>query len=151
MKLAEALILRGDMQKKVASLRERIAQYAVVQKGDKPHEDPQKLLKEVAGVIGEQETLVYQINRANLGAKLPDGRTLTAALAHRDALTARHSVIKAAIDGAKQQQPRYGLKEIKWVATVDVPKLQKQADELAKQIRELNVQIQAANWAIELK
>ena len=40
MKLAEALLLRGDMQKKLASLRERIGQNAVVQEGEQPHEDP---------------------------------------------------------------------------------------------------------------
>ncbi len=40
MKLAEALLLRSDLQKKLASLRERIVANAVVQEGDKPHEAP---------------------------------------------------------------------------------------------------------------
>ncbi len=45
MKIAEALLLRSDMQKKLASLRERVGQNAVVQQGDEPHEDPTKLIK----------------------------------------------------------------------------------------------------------
>ncbi|MBB6428628.1 DIP1984 family protein [Algisphaera agarilytica] len=37
MKLAEALMLRSDQEKKIASLRERIAANAVVQEGETPH------------------------------------------------------------------------------------------------------------------
>jgi hypothetical protein len=64
MKLAEALLLRADMQKKLASLRERIGQNAVVQEGEQPHEDPNKLLKEAVEVLGQFERLVAAVNRA---------------------------------------------------------------------------------------
>jgi hypothetical protein len=37
MKLAEALLLRADLQKKIASYRERVVANAVVQDKDKPH------------------------------------------------------------------------------------------------------------------
>src|SRR5262249_28336779 len=97
MKLAEALLLRADLQKKLASLQERIGRYAVVQEGEKPHEDPRKLIGEANGVIEELEDLVYRINRANLKGKLKDGRSLTEVLAHRDALTQRHSLLKSAV------------------------------------------------------
>ena len=40
--------------------------------------------------------------------------------------------------------------EIKWVATVDVSKLQKQSDDLAKRLREVNALIQETNWRAEL-
>ncbi|MEK7466614.1 MAG: DIP1984 family protein [Planctomycetota bacterium] len=150
MKLAEALLLRADLQKKLASLKERIAQNAVVQQGDKPHEDPNKLLSEAAGVLDQLEKLLFQINEANLQHKLKDGRPLTKALAQRDALAMRHGVLEAAIAGAKKPPDRYGLKEIKWVAKVDVKKLQKQADDLSKQLRVLNGMVQEANWKIEL-
>ncbi len=48
MKLAEALLLRADLQKKTSSLRERIVANAVVQEGDEPREDPKALLKRSA-------------------------------------------------------------------------------------------------------
>ena len=41
------------------------------------------------------------------------------------------------------------MKEIRWVATVEVGKLQGQVDGLAKQIRELNAAIQEAGWALK--
>ena len=151
MKLAEALLLRADMQKKIASLRERIVANAVVQEGDKPHEDPEKLLKEAHGVIADLETLVAAINEANLKVKLSDGRTMTQALAHRDAISAQHALLVATIAGCRKEPERYGVREIKWVTQLDVGKLQKQVDDLAKKLRELNAQVQQANWAAELK
>jgi len=133
MKLAEALLLRADLQKKVASLRERVVANAVVQQGDEPHEDPSALMREAFGVMDQLEKTVVQINVTNLGTKLSDGRTMTAAIA-----------------GSRKQPDRYGVREIKWVATLKVVSLQKQADDLAKKIRELNGLIQETNWKVEL-
>src|SRR5438045_4613922 len=102
MKLAEALLLRADLQKKIASLRERIVANAVVQEKDKPSEDPNILMKEAFGAIDDLEALVTKINKTNLSAKLADGRTLTDAIALRDTLKAQHSLIQAAIGGARK-------------------------------------------------
>ncbi len=151
MKLAEALMLRSDIQKKLASLRERVGQNAVVQDGDTPHEEPQKLLDETVAVLTELEVLVIRVNDANQRHKLPDGRTLTEAIARRATLTARHSLLQHALASSKKEPDRYSMSEIKWVATLDVSRLQKQTEDLAKQIRELNAVIQETNWKIELE
>ena len=127
-----------------------MTQYVTVQHGEKPAENPNDLLKQAAGVIRELQELVFRINRANLDSTTSDGRSLTELLARRDALVQQHSVINAAIAATRKQPDRYGLKEIKWVTVVDVSKLQKQADDLAKQLRELNVLIQETNWKTEL-
>lgn len=150
MKIAEALILRADLQKKSASLRERIGKNVVVQDGDTPFEDPDKLLKEAYSVLQEFETLVCRINQSNSVTKLPDGRTLTEAIAHRDMLAAKHSLLNHAIANSQKDPDRYSRSEIKWVATVNVQSLQKQTEDLAKKIRELNVAIQACNWESDL-
>ncbi|HEX4516449.1 MAG TPA: DIP1984 family protein [Polyangiaceae bacterium] len=150
MKLAEALLLRADVQKKIASLRDRIIANGVVQEGDKPHENPAELMKQAVGALGDLESLVTKINRANLKTKTARGKTLTEAMAHRDMLAAQHALYIAAIGGSKKEPERYSAREIKWVATLDVAKLQKQADDLAKKLRELNVDIQKANWASDL-
>lgn len=150
MKLAEVLLLRADMQKKLASLRERIGQNAVVQEGDTPHEDPAKLLKEAIAVLQQLETLVYKINVANLQHRLADGRTLTEAIARRETLAAQHSLVQHAISSTHKEPNRYSMAEIKWVATLKVAGLQKQLEDLAKQLRELNAAIQEANWKAEL-
>ena len=150
MKLAEALLLRSDLQKKLASLRERVVANAVIQEGEKPNEKPDELLKEAIGVLGQLEKLVTQIHRANLKTKLADGRTLTDAIAHRDTLIAQHALYGAAIAGSKKEPERYSVREIKWKSTLPVAKLQKQVDDLAKKLRELNAEIQKANWSADL-
>ena len=77
MKLAEALMLRADLTKKLASLRERLGANAIVQDGQQPHEDPSGLLKEAFAVLDEFEGLLVRINTANAESQIPDGRTLT--------------------------------------------------------------------------
>nr|WP_164997123.1 hypothetical protein [Clostridium minihomine] len=46
MKLAEALLLRSEYQKKLENLQSRIMVNLKVQEDDKPHENPEELLKE---------------------------------------------------------------------------------------------------------
>ena len=150
-KLAEALLLRADMQKKIASLRERIVANAVVQEGEKPNEDPNELLLEATGVLSDLESLVGRINKTNLAARIADGRSLTEAIARRDHLVQRHALLAAAAAGSRKEPDRYGVREIKWVATMEVKKLQKQLDDLGKNIRELNTAIQEANWKVVLE
>lgn len=151
MKIAEALLLRADMQKKLASLRERVGKNAVVQQGDEPHEDPDKLIKESFSVLKELESLVFRINQANLKHALPDGRSLTQAIAQRDTFVAQHSLLRHAIANTQKDPDRYSMAEIKWVATLKVAGLQKQTEDLAKSIRELNAAIQETNWKAELE
>jgi hypothetical protein len=150
MKLAEALLLRADLQKKAASLRERIVANAVIQEGDKPHEDPNELMMQAFDVHEQLEKLMADINRSNLVAKLPDGRTLTQAVAERDTLTQKHGLLQAGIAGTRKEPERYGVREIKWVAVLPVAKLQKQSDDIAKKLRTLNGLIQQTNWAHEV-
>ena len=46
MKLAEALILRSDLQKRIEQLKNRLRNNVMVQEGDRPSEEPEVLLKE---------------------------------------------------------------------------------------------------------
>ncbi len=151
MKIAEALLLRADMQKKLASLRNRIGRNAVVQEGDEPHEDASKLIEESFSVLKELEALVFKINQANLKNQLPDGRSLTEAIARRDTLVAQHSLLQYSIASTQKEPDRYSMTEIKWVAMLKVGNLQKQSDDLAKKIRELNAAIQESNWRAEIE
>lgn len=151
MKLAEALALRADIQKKIASLRVRIARSAMVQEGVKPAEDSSKLLKEAMGAQEELKDLLIRINLTNSRSRLPDGRTLTEAVAQRDVFIGQHSLLTGAIEASHKEPDRYSNSEIKWVASMEVSKLQKQLDDVAKNLRLLNLAIQKANWDIDLE
>lgn len=47
-------------------------------------------------------------------------------------------------------QDRYSRSEVKFISTVDVSAVQKEADRLSKRHRELDAEIQSANWQTEL-
>jgi hypothetical protein len=151
MKLAEALLLRADIQKKLASLQARAQKYAVVQEGERPAEDPQEILRQIDVVAAELQRLVFVINKANLIHNIKTGESLTEGLAKRDSLVIRHRILQSIVDVCVKPPERYGVKEIRWVTTVDVAALQGQVDGLAKQIREVNAAVQEAGWQVELE
>src|SRR5438876_6943000 len=86
MKLAEALILRADCQKRIAQLKSRLLVNAKVQEGDAPAETPQELIAELGRVSNELLDLIKRINRTNAATAFAGGGTISDALAERDVL-----------------------------------------------------------------
>jgi hypothetical protein len=62
--------------------------------------------------------MVTTINTANLTNTLPDGRSLTAAMARRESLTQRHALLQAAIAATQKEPDRYSVREIKWTSAI---------------------------------
>ena len=81
---------------------------------------------------------------------MPDGSTMLSTLVKRDELAERHRLLQTAIDNAKTEGDRYSYREIKWQKVIEPVRLQKQADDIAVKLRNLNIQLQAANWQIDL-
>lgn len=150
MKLAEALIIRADLQKKRAALKQRLTANCQVQEGDLPAESPQDLLVDAQRVIGELGTLIQRIHRTNAEAKTADGRNMLDLLVERDTLADRHALLQHAITSCDTSDGRYSYREIRWQTMLDIAALQKQADDIALKLRNLNMAIQAANWQVEL-
>lgn len=150
MKLAEALTLRADLQKRAAQLQNRLYNNAKVQEGEKPAEDPQGLLKELDAVMTQLEELMTRINLTNSCA-IPSGGTITALLARRDCLSRRTEILRGFLDCASALANRSTRGEIKIRSTVKVPELQKQVDHLSRELRELDTRIQGLNWTVELQ
>ena len=154
MKLAEALSLRATAARRIEQLRTRIVNNARYQEGENPAEDASALLIEVGEVLDEFETLIRRINRTNAASAIGVDGTLTDALARRDALRHRHYVVTAAADAAAgTNQPGYSRQlrsELKMLSALPVADLRAQADALARELRELDVRIQRANWEVDL-
>ena len=150
MKLAEALQLRADLQKRVSQLDSRLFSNARVQEGEQPAEDPMQLLTEQEACYDELEALVRRINRTNSETVLPEG-SLTALLAKRDRLTRQLQGLRNFLDAASDIAGRASRSEIKIKSTVDVRALQKDVDRRSGELRTLEGTIQAANWTTELK
>ncbi len=150
MKLAEALSLRADAQKRVAQLRQRLIWNAKVQEGDAPSEEPEQLLQEVERVIAECLSLIRRINRTNSLSEIEPGVTLADALAQREILAQQQALYRDLAQAATVTQERVSRSEIRFRATVSVTAIQGRADTLARAYRALDVRIQEANWRIDL-
>lgn len=150
MKLAEALILRSDIQKKIQELRFRLRNVIKIQEGEEAAENPSDLFRELNGVLEQFESLVQKINKTNSQTEYEQGMTITDALARREKLQLKRSVLSDVMDTASIRYDRSSRTEIKFITTVDISALQKQIDELAKEHRKLDTRIQELNWTTEL-
>jgi len=150
MKIAEALILRADCQKRFAQLKTRLLNNARVQEGDQPAEEPQELIAEIERVAQELLDLIQRINKTNSSTIVKAGQTVSDLLAERDVIGLRRTAYAELAAGASARQDRFTRSEVKFVATVNVAEFQKRADGLAKEYREKDARIQELNWQTEL-
>ncbi len=150
-KLGEALARRAELQTRLTQVRDRLRASALVQEGDQPAEDPQPLLAELDAIASELEDLIAAINVTNAQTRLESGMTLTEALARRDVLGMLHGALKAVAEATAQQQARYSRSEIRLVRTFDVGAVRARVDQLARERRQLDVEIQNANWTVDLQ
>jgi len=149
MKIAEALALRADLQKRLEQLKTRIVKNARIQEGDKPEEEPVELQAELERSAQELTVLIQRINRTNAASSFGSG-TLADALAERDILKIRYNTYRELATAAGTTQGRVTRSEVKFVSTVSVAAIQKKADDLAKQYRELDTRIQEVDWLTTL-
>lgn len=150
MKLAEALILRADYQKRIEQLKQRLQQNAKVQEGDTPAENPAELLAELEQITTDLTLLVQRINRTNSATSLPQGQILADALALRDVTKINLGIYRDLAQAASITQTRITRSEVKFRSTVNVSEIQQRADNLAKTYRELDALIQATNWLTDI-
>ncbi|MEM9745221.1 MAG: DIP1984 family protein [Actinomycetota bacterium] len=152
MRVAEALALRADAQRRFEQLRARAQASARYQEGEEPAEDANALVAEAEQVLTDLEDLIRRINRTNAATPFDDG-TVTDALARRDVLHLRHSLLNSVADAAAGKSagmPRQLRSELRQLSAVSVAELRGRADDAARVHRELDTRIQQRNWEVEL-
>ena len=149
MKLAEALQERADLNRRIEQLRYRLNNNVLVQEGEKPLEDPAALLEELESSFTRLEWLIARINLTNCAVKV-EGRSLTELIARRDVLSLRAEAYRRLVEEASQNTHRATRTEIKILSAVDVPALQRQADDASRELRLLDNTLQATNWNADL-
>lgn len=150
MKLAEALIMRADYQKRIEHLRNRLLQNAKIQEGEIPNEDPKVLLKELNQLLSDLKGLIKNINRTNLQTTFNDSLSLADALTERDLFSQERKIYSALLEAASISHDRYSRTEIKYVSTINVRETQNYVDELSQKHRILDTKIQELNWLTNL-
>ncbi|MBR4502397.1 MAG: DIP1984 family protein [Clostridia bacterium] len=149
MKLAEALQERADLNKKISELKSRLNNCILVQEGEEPAEEPAELLNELDEAAARLEALMAAINLTNSRTKV-EGKTLTQLIARKDALSVQLAAYRELVYTAGQNTSRARGTEIRVKALLKAADLQKKADQLAKEIRQLDNLLQENNWKTKL-
>lgn len=149
MKLAEALNLRADLQKRIANLRERLIKNAKVQEGDTPSEELNMLLNELNDNIIELENIIKSINKTNSSTYIGN-ESISDIIAKRDTLGLKLSILRSFISESANKIERYSNKEIKILSTVNVAEQQKEIDKLSKEYRLIDTKLQGLNWTTDI-
>ncbi|RXM58575.1 DIP1984 family protein [Clostridium tetani] len=150
MKLAEALILRSDYQRKIEQIKNRLINNAKVQEGEEPSEEPEILLKELDEVIENLTDLIKRINKTNSKTKFNEEMTLADALAEREKLWDKRLILSNLAEVAAVKHDRFSRSEVKYFSTIDIKETQKEVDRLSKEFRTLDTKIQGLNWTVDL-
>lgn len=149
MKLAVALQERADINTKIEDLKGRLNRNILVQEGEDPTEDPIALKNELDCCIDRLEYLIAAINKTNCETKV-EGKSITELLARKDALFVKAGAYRDAVYTGSSNTDRARNTEIKIIPTIDVKVWQKEADDISKEVRLIDNQIQETNWNTEL-
>ena len=150
MKLAEALSIRKDLQKRIQQLEQRIKSNVKVQEDDEPLEDPNELMKELNSCLVQLEELIGRINLTNINTKNAEGLSITQLIAKKDTLTLRIGILRNIYSEATNLFNRYSSSEIRQECVIDVKQLSKQIDDYSARLRKTDMEIQGLNFLTEL-
>jgi hypothetical protein len=146
MKLAEALLLRADLQRKIDQLNDRILPNLIVHNQANPQEDPTKLLAQLRDAIGQLERIAVKVNNTNIQTLLPDGRSLMEGLAKRDAI----KMLQSKMYDVRRSSTIRSYGHDNQTATLKFPAVQSEIDQLGRSFREIDTIIQRLNWNTDL-
>lgn len=147
MKLAEGLLLRADLMKKIEHLQNRIRPVLIVSDDKLPQEDPNKILAQLRKAIQDLESIIIRINKTNNETRVEGEGLLMEALAKRDSLKMLSEKLRNIRYAA--QINNSGDTNLK--TTIDIKNLQIEMDQTGRAFRELDSKIQEINWLTELK
>lgn len=147
MKLAEGLLLRADLMKKIEHLQNRIRPVLIVSDNKTPQEDPIKLLAQLRKAIQDLEAIIIRINKTNNETQIEGVGPLMEALAKRDSLKLLSEKLRIIRESAQINNMGYNNQK----ATVDIKDLQTEIDQTGRAFREIDSKIQEINWLTELK
>ena len=150
MKLAEALSIRKDLQKRIQQLEQRIKSNVKVQEDDEPLEDPNELMKELHSCLIQLEELIGRINLTNINTKNAEGLSITQLIAKKDTLTMLIGILRNIYSEATNLFNRYSSSELRIECVIDAKQLSKQIDDYSGRLRKLDIEIQSLNFLTEL-
>ena len=148
-KLAEMLNERKVVKEEIRKIKERLYLSAKAQEGDaRPVESPEELKIKLIILFEKLQTLIVKINRTNIKTQV-EGKSLMELIAERDKNIAIAEALHGLAGNATPRPERFSRNEIRYVPTVNIQEIRKEADSYSQMAREMDNKIQAANWNSE--
>ena len=120
MKLGEALMVRADLNKRIAQVQARLGDAVLIQEGDDPPDDPIALLEEMDDLFNRLGDVTVDINIANVRERGDlDGVNLGTSLLARNLLGKKIKAYQTVIGNTSSGGSRYSRTEVKFGRTVD--------------------------------
>ena len=142
MKLAEGLLLRADLLKKIEHLQNRITPVLIVSEDKQPQEDPDKLLAQLRKTIQDLEFLIIRINKTNNVTVVEGEGLLMEALAKRDSL----KMLSEKLRNIRRSAQIYNSGDSNLRTTISIEKLQIEIDQAGRAFRDIDSKVQEINW-----
>ena len=142
MKLAEGLLLRADLIKKIEHLQNRIMPVLIVSDDRVPQEDPDKLLAQLRKTIQDLEILIIRINKTNNVTVVEGEGLLMEALAKRDSL----KLLSEKLRNIRRSAQIFNTGDSNLKTTINIEKLQIEIDQAGRAFREIDSKVQEINW-----
>lgn len=142
MKLAEGLLLRADLIKKIEHLQNRIMPVLIVSDDRVPQEDPDKLLAQLRKTIQDLEILIIRINKTNNVTIVEGEGLLMEALAKRDSL----KLVSEKLRNIRRSAQIFNTGDSNLKTTINIEKLQIEIDQAGRAFREIDSKVQEINW-----
>lgn len=142
MKLAEGLLLRADLIKKIEHLQNRIMPVLIVSDDRLPQEDPNKLLAQLRKTIQDLEILIIRINKTNNVTIVEGEGLLMEALAKRDSL----KLLSEKLRNIRRSAQIFNTGDSNLKTTINIEKLQIEIDQAGRAFREIDSKVQEINW-----
>lgn len=154
-KLAEALIERAAIQKKLAELKQQISHNIQVEKDESPEEKIEDLMAVFEQLTNKLADIVARINITNSTSTVSeggyDGMSIMQLLAKRDSVAqVKNQWLSLANEHSERDAYGRSKDDIKYVLTFSPKSARSKADAFAKEHRELDVLIQGLNWKVDL-
>ena len=154
MNILEALNLKKDLQNRIESLRRRYVNSVTVKKGEKPIEDPQKLLVELEDGFSQLKDISSRISAANTATRNSKGQTIKQLMVELSIVEQRKECLNRAFDevlfGDAEVYSYYNRPQSEYDVTIDIEALKKEIDSQEVRFRQLTSEIQKLDLTTEI-
>ncbi|MGK7944576.1 MAG: DIP1984 family protein [Microcystaceae cyanobacterium] len=149
-KLAEALLIKAEYEERLESLRSRLMVSARVQDGSFPPEDPETLIADVQTCLNHLASISKRISITQSQTLLDSRQTVAAAIVDQEMLLKKQSIYQSIIEGGIIPSDVAQGSSIRWLITVNLAGLNRRIEEMIKDYRLLETEIQQVSWNTEL-